>query len=87
MSWQKLVPNPERFDPGTPWASHDWDENVPLWEDTLWWCRACGISAIDDGAHEKCSGVRPANGRFGPPSTAVLVTAVRERDEAVRSAA
>ncbi|WP_331448013.1 hypothetical protein [Streptomyces xanthochromogenes] len=77
MSGLEMLPNPERFAPGAPWSTHDWNNSVPLWEDEAWWCRDCGAASFHDEADKPCSGRAP--GRAGPSSFAVVVTAVRER--------
>lgn len=66
--------DPARFAPGTPWATHDWDDKVPMWEDSAWWCVDCGIASFHDGAHEECPGKVPEGQRYGPKGLAVLVT-------------
>lgn len=60
MSALEMIPNPERYAPGSPWSSHDWDDRDPLWSDSAWWCHGCGVGSFQDGAHETCIG-RPRN--------------------------
>lgn len=48
------------YGPGTPWATHDWDDAVPLWQDEAWWCVSCRVASFHDGAHKPCPGVPPA---------------------------